>query len=232
MNIQEFAKQFTQKSAEQEQQRKQRIRKAVVKHLISTREITKDTEVVFMPSSKVVPTPVPKRRENSDFQKDTRFRFIDPTVIEDKEIMLKYLDWIARPRHERKPQLQKEFAENHGIHYNTLTAWKQLTGFWDEVKIRRDVIFRKYSSDIFYALVKRARTGAPREVELFAKMFEQYSDKFEVENTNPVQEIPLEQRQLINTALKNIGLAAVLEANNPEEVEGETQTETSAGEDA
>jgi len=168
-------------------------------------------DVAFVESSKIViPKPAKKKSENSDFQKDTRFRFVDPSAVEDRGILFDYLEWIAHPRKERKPQTQKEFAENHGIHYNTVTTWKWLPGFWDEVKIRRDVIFRKYTTEILYALMERAKTGSVREVELFVRLFEGYSDKVEIENRVPI-ELSEEKLAEIRQSVHNIGMTAILE---------------------
>ncbi|MCX6739423.1 MAG: hypothetical protein NT098_05260 [Candidatus Parcubacteria bacterium] len=191
--------------------KQEKIVPKIVPQTVNEETSAKITDVPFVESSRItVSKPAKKKSENNDFHKDTRFRFIDPSAVEDREILFDYLEWIAHPRKERKPQTQKEFAENHGIHYNTVTTWKWLPGFWDEVKIRRDVIFRKYTTEILYALMERAKTGSVREVELFVRLFEGYSDKVEIENRVPT-ELSEEKLAEIRQAVHNIGMTAILE---------------------
>ena len=156
----------------------------------------------------------PIKRENSDFQEDTRFKFVDTKRIETKDILFDFISWTALPKQERKPPLQKDFAENHGLHYNTLSAWKGLSGFWDEVKVRRNVLWRRYTNRVFYnGIVKPALDGNVKAAELFAKMFEGYNDKINIEQLVAVPEITQQENDLIANALKNIGLASIISFN-------------------
>lgn len=156
-------------------------------------------------------------RENSDFQKNISLKFINPTSVEDKDIFLYFVEWVALPRNERKPQSQKEFAELYGIHYNTLSVWKGLSGFWDEVKIRRNVQMRKYTTRIIYnGIVKPALEGDVRATELFLRMFEGYKENVKIENTITQQtELSEERLSFIKNAMDEIRINAVAKANIP-----------------
>ncbi|MEK7106958.1 MAG: hypothetical protein AAB899_02125, partial [Patescibacteria group bacterium] len=105
------------------------------------------------------------------------FRFIDAPHVPAKLLLLEFVRWFTSPRSLRRtrglPETQREWAVAMGVHQNTLTRWKQLPHFWDEVSFHRKDEFRRYTSDVYYALVKKAlKEGGAREVELFHKLFE------------------------------------------------------------
>jgi hypothetical protein len=105
------------------------------------------------------------------------FRYVWAVTVKEKAFLLDFIGWMALPRDERKPTTMAQFAKQCGLHRDTLSDWKNLPGFWDEVSMYRSSYFRKYSSDVFYGLVKAAKTGNPKAIELFAKIFEGYGDK-------------------------------------------------------
>lgn len=149
-----------------------------------------------------------------DFQKPKMFRFIDVSRIRDPLKLLDFIEWLALPPQEREPKNQKELAEKIQIDENTLSNWKKTLRFWDEVAIRRNQNFRKYTSSIYFSLAKKAReTGDPRAVELFAKMFEGFTDKIKVEDEPPETEFTPEEKAQIAHALKNVGLASIIKMN-------------------
>ena len=114
------------------------------------------------------------------------------------------------------PVLHTDFAKKYGVSTDTLTNWKRLPFFWDEVALHRNNDFRRFTSDVYYGLTKRAMTGDPRAVELFAKLFEGFSDKIRVEDETPPKELLPDEIAKVKHALYNIGLKAVIKANEPE----------------
>jgi len=153
------------------------------------------------------------RKKHSEYSEKSRvlsFKFIDHSKVREKLKFLDFIDWIALPNAIRKPKTHQEFAELFGLSKDTLTDWKNLTGFWDEVKARRDILFRKYSSEILYGLVKVAKTGNPRAVELFVKLFEGYNDKVQFKEEPPLREFTIEEKEKMRRAFINAGLASLI----------------------
>jgi len=148
--------------------------------------------------------------EYSEKSKVLSFKFIDHGKVREKLKFLDFIDWIALPSAMRRPKTHQEFAKLFGLSKDTLTDWKNLTGFWDEVKARRDILFRKYSSEILYGLVKVAKTGNPRAVELFARLFEGYGDKVQVKAEPPLREFTIEEKEKMRRAFTNAGFAALI----------------------
>ena len=151
-----------------------------------------------------------KHSEYSEKSKVLYFKFIDHSKVREKLKFLDFIDWIALPNAIRKPKTHQEFAELFGLSKDTLTDWKNLTGFWDEVKARRDILFRKYSSEILYGLVKVAKTGNPRAVELFARFFEGYNDKVQIREEPPLRKLTIAEKEKLKRAFTNAGFAALI----------------------
>ena|SRR3989338_7032923 len=149
----------------------------------------------------------PKTPKNRTF---SQFRFLDATRVHDKVILRRFIDWTALPRTMRGLKTHLEFGRHFGVSIDTLTDWKKLDGFWNEVSFLQGQHFRKYTSDVYYALVKKAiKEGGAREVELFHKLFESpHETSKRVETPN---ELAPEDQLAINKALSNIGLASLLE---------------------
>ena len=162
--------------------------------------------------------------KHSDFsdlgEKPMMFRFLDSSRVQTPLTLLGFVRWNVVPESERGhfglPPLQKDFAQIHGVSPDTLSNWKRLSGFWDEVALHRNNDFRRFTSEVYYGLVKRAITGDPRAVELFAKLFEGYSEKVRVENETPPKELSPEEIEKVKHALYNIGLKTIIKENKPD----------------
>ncbi len=154
-------------------------------------------------------TPISKRNKSIK-----PFKFVQTDKIRYPLKLLDFIEWLAIPPVERQLKTQQELAIEIGVNVDTLTDWKKLFGFWDEVAIHRNQYFRKYTTSICYGLVQRAKTGDPRAVELFLTIFENYKKNIAVENLTPERIITVKEKAMINYALKNIGLASIIELNN------------------
>ena len=68
-------------------------------------------------------------------------------------------------------------------------------------------------SSVYYGLIKRAKTGDPKAVELAASLFEGYKKNIAVEDLTPERIITDKEKAQIEHALKNIGLATIIKNN-------------------
>jgi len=150
-------------------------------------------------------------------EKSNMFKFVNVEKIRNPLKLLEFIEWCAKPHQERIPKTQNEVATKLGVDINTLSEWKKRIGFWDEVTIYRNQFFRKFTSSVYYGLAQRAKTGDPKAVELYASLFENYKKGMKVEDTTPERIITDEEREKINHALKNIGLASIIKHNEESE---------------
>ncbi len=152
------------------------------------------------------------------FEKQNLFKFVQVDKIREPLKLLTFIEWLAIPPVERQLKTQQELAIKIGVNVDTLADWKKLLGFWDEVSIYRNQYFRKYTTSVFYGLVKRAQTGDPRSAELFLSIFEGFNKGIVIEDMTPPRIITDEEKAKIDHALKNIGLASIIK--HSEESEG------------
>ena len=47
-----------------------------------------------------------------------------------------YLEWLLTPEDSRKPETKKAWAEEHGVHINTLGTWEKKKQFIERWKLR------------------------------------------------------------------------------------------------
>lgn len=139
--------------------------------------------------------------DNSEINRKIEFGYIDASRIHDSAKLLDFIEWNATPREINKIKTQGEFAKSIGVHADTLTDWKRLEGFWNEVGLKRNHVFRSFSTEIVNALAKRAMSGYAKEVELWLKLFEGHSDN------HPNQNLP-EQTGLSEERKSEIAKAA------------------------
>ena len=162
---------------------------------------------------------VQKKEEKSEKKKQKLFYFIAEDVVKYPVQLLDFVRWIAVPREIRSPKTQGEYSKISNINPDTLSKYKNIARFWDEVARYRTSLFRKWTSDVYYGLVKRAKGGNAREVELFAKLFESFSEKIRVQDEPPRRELDEKEKKQIADALTNIGLASIIKMNKFEEDE-------------
>jgi hypothetical protein len=85
----------------------------------------------------------------------------------------KFKKWLAVPKDQRAQtgyKTQKEFAQDHDVHYSTLSEWKNDPTFMNGVEnVRRSHLDRKLS-DIYQSLIRRAEEGDFRSIKLAFKL--------------------------------------------------------------
>jgi hypothetical protein len=91
----------------------------------------------------------------------------------------KFIEWLALPKTERQPKTQKLFAREIGVDEGTLSDWKRLPGFMDDVTARARKQMQDAMSDVYGALVKAASKGDVQAIKLFFEMAGEYTPKQE-----------------------------------------------------
>ena len=152
-----------------------------------------------------------KHSENSEKSEENLFKFIDANRIVEKDKLLSFIKWFGVPREIRRIKTQSEFASTFGVSIDTLTSWKKLAGFYNEVEVYHFNEMKRFMADVGYGIVKAAKKGNPRAQELYFKMYLNWNEKLKVEDTTLPHIITEEQRAKIEFALKNIGLATIIE---------------------
>ena len=166
------------------------------------------------PSEKKPKEKTPKTPIKTISQPKPLFQFLDCKGLRDYRKIRVFIEWCAISEDERKPKTQREFAEVIGVNPDTLSDWKKREGFFDEVDKLRDQWFRKYVTEIDYAMVKAAKAGNPKAAEIFYKRYGYLVEKHVVEQQPDFDE---NEDKLVRTSLANIGLAGLLKELEREE---------------
>lgn len=149
-----------------------------------------------------------KRKKQSEKSENTEHLdlvFVDYHRIQDPLKLQEFIHWIALPKKLRKPKTHKTLAKKIGVSQDTLTDWKKLNGFWQEVKCERDNYFREQTSEVLQGLYEKAKSGKASEVKLYLQYFEGFSEKFGIEEP-PRRTLTEEERKEVDDVLNMWGL--------------------------
>ena len=99
-----------------------------------------------------------------------------PTVtnLRKKIEFQEFVEWLGLPSAERDPKNQVELAKKLGVDKATLSDWKKVEGFWQEVKSKRKNWVQEKVSNVLLGLYGRSLKGDAAA----AKMLLEYSDEF------------------------------------------------------
>lgn len=154
-----------------------------------------------------------KKNDCSDNSEKVEFQFIDTTGLKEIMVLRKFVNWFSVIKDARRPRLHGEFAKENGVSIDTLTDWKKLKGFFDEVKLAGLVSNRNFSPEVIGGILRAAKKGNPASQKLWLQYFEGFTDKVEFEDKTPNKLTPEERKELAK-ALINGGLATVKQAAN------------------
>lgn len=89
-----------------------------------------------------------------------------------------FILWISLPKELREPKTQAELSKHFRVGQDTLSEWKKKTGFWEEVASQRKNWSKEKTSEVVYALYKKAvDTGGAPEVKLWFQIMEGWSER-------------------------------------------------------
>lgn len=148
------------------------------------------------------------RAENADFQDTKIFKYVSPVGVKDPLKLLEFIRWTAVPTKYKDIKTQGELAKEIGIDETTLSRWKWLEFFWDEVASIRDQEFRRFSTKVAYqGIVEPAFNGNHMAAKLFFQKFEGFSEKVTLDK--PIPATDDSENEELKTALRNMGFKVV-----------------------
>lgn len=118
---------------------------------------------------------------------------------------LQFIEWLSLPSVARRPKTQRELATQLGVEAATLSDWKRLPDFWDQVKKRVDERVREYHPDVLAAIVAAAKKGNVAAQKLYLEYVQGWSESTRHEvKTGPAisidfSRVSAEELQQLNT---------------------------------
>lgn len=70
-----------------------------------------------------------------------------------------FIAWLALPKAQRKPKLQRDYAKLIGVDEGTLSDWKRLPGFMDDVNALARELVKDDIAEILGVIRGRAKKG-------------------------------------------------------------------------
>ena len=115
-----------------------------------------------------------------------------------------FVDWMTLPTDLRVPKTQEKLAQELGVDSATLSDWKKVDGFWNEVRKRRKNWIQEKMSNVLLGVYSKALKGDT----LAAKLLMEYADEFieKKEFRHYVEDLNEQEKKLIDRALKLGGL--------------------------
>lgn len=103
------------------------------------------------------------------------------TVLRKAEYNL-FIEFMAVPRAVRKDVFgfvnEGEFAKKYNLSQDTLTDWKEIDGFWDQVLLKLSKWGHTRSPDVMGSLLKNIiQNGNAAEVKLWWQIIEEWEEK-------------------------------------------------------
>ena len=142
-------------------------------------------------------------------------------LLQKPQAYQEFIVWLATPEQSRNPATQKLFAQKWKVDENTLSVWKQRTGFYDEVRKHIRIWGRDRLSTAVSALFANViRRGRGRDFLALARYIDEFNPKLRVEDeTPPIGYLSDEEREALEVSMRRSGLASVLDANKKREQE-------------
>lgn len=81
-----------------------------------------------------------------------------------------YMAWLSVSKYDRIPSTNQEFGRMIGVTDRTLRRWKELPGFWDQVRNTAREAFRQHIADYYSALAREAAKGSFQHLRLALEM--------------------------------------------------------------
>jgi hypothetical protein len=91
-------------------------------------------------------------------------------------VQLRYIDWLAASRYERRPITEQLLAGELGVTDRTLRRWKQLPGFREAITQRARELLGDDLPEIYGALRREAIKGSFPHIKMAMEMTGEYSD--------------------------------------------------------
>ena len=73
---------------------------------------------------------------------------------------IEFMMWVAQSRYDRDPPTQEQMARRLNVNTKTLTRWKRLPNFYEEVREFAKELFIQDAPEIYGAIRREAKKGA------------------------------------------------------------------------
>jgi hypothetical protein len=93
---------------------------------------------------------------------------------------LRFIDWLATTKYERKPSTQELLAAEMGINPRTLTRWKSMPELSEAVTRRARDLLGDDLPEIYGALRREAIRGSFQHIKLAMEMAGEYVERHEL----------------------------------------------------
>ena len=120
---------------------------------------------------------------------------------------LQFIEWLSLPSDLRTPKTQSELALLLGVDAGTLSDWKQLPGFREEVRKRVNDLVKDDHADVVHAMITSAKGGDVTAQKLYLEYIQEWSEKtrHDLTTTQPIivsfAGVTLEQLRELDTRI-------------------------------
>ena len=82
-----------------------------------------------------------------------------------------YLEWLILPEYERNPKTKRAWAEQHGYHWNTVSAWEKKKAFVERWRLGVEGLAQspERTQRLLDALYSKGLDGDTKSAELYLK---------------------------------------------------------------
>ena len=112
-----------------------------------------------------------------------------------------YLEWLLTPKDSRNPKTKKAWAEDHGIHFNTLQVWEKRRDFKErwELGVKGLTESPERTQSLLDALYVKGIAGDVRSAELYLKATGQMASQqnINIKTETSVKELSDEELQTL-----------------------------------
>jgi len=112
-----------------------------------------------------------------------------------------YLEWLLTPKDSRRPNTKKAWAEDHGIHFNTLQVWEKRRDFKErwELGVKGLTESPERTQSLLDALYVKGIAGDVRSAELYLKATGQMASQqnINIKTETSVKELSDEELQTL-----------------------------------
>lgn len=92
---------------------------------------------------------------------------------------LKFIEWLATPKQDRKPETVELLAEELGVNPATMWRWKKLDGFQDAVNALARASVGSRLPEVYGALLREAEKGSFQHIKLALELSGDYVERSE-----------------------------------------------------
>lgn len=118
-----------------------------------------------------------------------------------------YLEWLLTPKDSRNPSTKKAWAEDHGIHFNTLQVWEKRKDFKErwELGVKGLTESPERTQSLLDALYVKGIAGDVRSAELYLKATGQMASQqnINIKTETSVKELTDEELQALIIEMSN-----------------------------